>query len=56
MQNSFADWLFNVMLLGAIVALVALSVQVFVAPILGAVSVLAALVLVLVVAVFWPQW
>jgi hypothetical protein len=56
MQNSFADWLFNVMLLGGIVALLALTAQVFVTPVLGAVSVLAALILVLVVAAFWPRW
>jgi hypothetical protein len=56
MQNSIADWLFNVMLLGGIVALVVLTVHVFVTPILGAVSLLAGLILVLVVSVFWPQW
>jgi hypothetical protein len=56
MQNSIADWLFNVMLLGGIVALLVLTFHVFVAPIIGAVSVLAALILVVVVAVFWPQW
>ena len=39
-----------------VVALLMLTSQVFVTPILGAVSVLAALILVLVVSVFWPRW
>jgi hypothetical protein len=55
-MNTASDWLFNVMLWGAIVALLLLLVQVFVAPILGALTALIALVLVLVVSALWPQW
>jgi hypothetical protein len=56
MQNAFADWLFNVMFLGAIAALLVLAFHVLAAPVLGAMTTLAALALVLVVSAFWPRW
>jgi uncharacterized membrane protein YdcZ (DUF606 family) len=56
MQNAFADWLFNVLLLGGIVGILVLAANAFVAPILGGMTTLVALVLVLVVAAFWPKW
>jgi hypothetical protein len=56
MQNTFADWLFNVLLLGGIVGILVLGFHVFAAPILGALTTLVALGLVLVVSVFWPKW
>lgn len=56
MPNALSDWLFNVLFLGGIVALLLLSVHVFVAPILGAMTALIALILVVVVSLFWPQY
>jgi hypothetical protein len=56
MVNTFSDWLFNVMLWGAVVALVVLSFNAFVAPILGAVTAIVALVLVVVLSMFWPHY
>src|SRR5262245_14751659 len=56
MANSFPDWLFNVMLLGGIVALLLLTYHVFFAPILGAMTVLIALIVVAVIALFWPRY
>jgi hypothetical protein len=56
MQNAFADWLFNVLLLGGIVGFLALAFHVFAAPVLGSLATLIALVLVLVVSAFWPRW
>jgi hypothetical protein len=55
-MNTASDWLFNVMLLGAIVALLVLTFEVFVGPILNGLTVLVGLVLVVVVAALWPQW
>jgi hypothetical protein len=52
-MNTASDWLFNVMLWGAVVALLALSVDVFVAPILGALTALIGLIFILVVSAFW---
>jgi hypothetical protein len=56
MQNAFADWLFNVLLLGGIIGILVLAFHVFAAPILGVLSTLIALVLVLVISAFWPKW
>ena len=56
MQNTFPDWLFNVLLLGGLVGILVLGFHAFVAPILGALTTLIALVLVLVVSAFWPRW
>jgi hypothetical protein len=55
-MNAASDWLFNVMLWGAVVALLVLSFDVFVAPILGGLTALAGLVFVLVVSAFWPRY
>jgi uncharacterized membrane protein YdcZ (DUF606 family) len=56
MQNAFPDWLFNVLLLGGIAGTLVLAVEVFAAPIVGGLTTVVALVLVLVVAAFWPRW
>jgi hypothetical protein len=56
MQNTFADWLFNVLLLGGIVGTLVLGFNALAAPILGGLTALIALVLVLVVSAFWPKW
>ena len=56
MQNAFPDWLFNVLLLGGIAGTLMLAFEVFAAPIVGGLTALVALVLVLVVAAFWPRW
>jgi hypothetical protein len=56
MQNTFPDWLFNVMLLGGIVFILLLAADALVTPILGAITALIALVAVLAVAAFWPKW
>ncbi|HWE21572.1 MAG TPA: hypothetical protein VG758_31085 [Hyphomicrobiaceae bacterium] len=55
-MNTASDWLFNVMLWGAIVTLLVLSFHVFVAPILGAPTAIAGLIFVLVVSAFWPRF
>jgi hypothetical protein len=44
------------MLLGGIVALLLLAYHVFFAPILGAMTVLIALIVVAVIALFWPRY
>ena len=56
MQNAFPDWLFNVLLLGGIAGTLMLAFEVFAAPIVGGLTAAVALVLVLVVAAFWPRW
>jgi hypothetical protein len=56
MQNAFPDWLFNVLLLGGIAGTLVLAFEVFAAPIVGGLTAVVALVLVLVVAAFWPRW
>jgi uncharacterized membrane protein YdcZ (DUF606 family) len=56
MQNAFPDWLFNVLFLGGIVGIVVLGFNAFVAPVLGMLTTLVALVLVLVISAFWPKW
>ena len=47
MQNTFPDWLFNVLLLG---------VHTLAAPVLEAMTLLIAAALVLIVSAFWPKW
>jgi hypothetical protein len=56
MMNTVSDWLFNVLLLGGIVTLLVLLVHVYAAPIVGTITVLAALGLVVVLSAFWPKW
>jgi hypothetical protein len=56
MQNAFPDWLFNVLLLGGVIGTLLLGVQVFAAPVIGAMTTLIAAILVLVVSAFWPKW
>jgi hypothetical protein len=55
-MNTASDWLFNIMLWGAVVALVLLSFHAFVAPILGTATALIGLLFVVVVAALWPKW
>ena len=57
MLNTFSGWLFNVLLLGAIIAVAGLCYHTFAAPILydGLVP-LVALGVVAVIAVFWPKF
>jgi hypothetical protein len=54
--NPFSSWLFNVMLWGAIFALMVLSFHVLVAEIISGPLALAALALTLVLALFWPKY
>lgn len=56
MVNPFSSWLFNLMLWGAIFALVALSYQVFVGPIITGLTALIGLVAVVVLSLFWPKY
>jgi hypothetical protein len=56
MMNTASDWLFNLMLWGAIVTLLLLGFQVFVMPILSAAVAIIALIFVVVVSALWPQW
>lgn len=56
MLNTFSSWLFNVMLWGAVFALVALSYQVFVGPILTGLTALVGLAVILVLSLFWPKY
>ncbi|MBX9590036.1 MAG: hypothetical protein K2X43_12075 [Hyphomonadaceae bacterium] len=57
MLNTFSDWLFNVLIWGAIVVGIALGYHTFVAPILdNGVAVLVGLGVVLVVSLFWPKF
>jgi hypothetical protein len=55
-MNTASDWLFNITLWGAIVALVVLSFHVFVTPILGPAVALIGLLFVVVVSALWPKW
>ena len=55
-MNTASDWLFNVMLWGAIVALLVLTFNAFVAPILSGLTALVGLALVLIVSALWPRW
>lgn len=56
-MNTFSGWLFNVLLLGAIVAVAGLCYHTFAAPILydGLVA-MVALGVVVVIALFWPKF
>ena len=56
MLNSFSDWLFNVMLWGAIIALAALTYHSFVGPILTGLNALIGLAVILVISLFWPKF
>jgi hypothetical protein len=55
-MNTASDWLFNLILWGAIVALLVLGVHVYVAPILGSAVALIALAFIVVASAFWPKW
>jgi hypothetical protein len=55
-MNTAANWLFNLMLWGAIVTLLVLCVHVFVTPILGAVSSLLGLAVIVILSALWPKW
>jgi hypothetical protein len=54
--NPFSSWLFNVMLWGGIFALVGLSYQVLVQPIITGLTATIALVVILVLSLFWPKY
>jgi hypothetical protein len=57
MLNTFSGWLFNVLLLSAIVAVAGLFYHTFAAPILyDALLPLIALGVVAVIALFWPKF
>jgi hypothetical protein len=56
MLNTFSDWLFNVLVWGAVLALALLSYEVFVSPVLNGLTALVALVVALVAALFWPKY
>jgi hypothetical protein len=56
MLNTFSSWLFNVMLWGAILALVGLGYQVFVGPILSGLTALIGLAAIVVLSLFWPKY
>jgi len=56
MLNTFSSWLFNVMLWGAIIALVALSYHVYVGPVLTGLNALIGLAVILVISLFWPKY
>jgi hypothetical protein len=55
-MNTAADWLFNLMLWGAIVALLVLGVHTLVTPIVGVAVTLVASAAVVVLAALWPRW
>jgi hypothetical protein len=54
--NTFSSWLFNVMLWGAVVWLLILSYHVYVGPVLGSLTAVAAFVFIAVVSAFWPKY
>jgi hypothetical protein len=54
-MNTASDWLFNLMLWGAVVTLLVLLVN-LATPILGATVALLGLVLVVVLSALWPKW
>jgi hypothetical protein len=54
--NPFSSWLFNVMVWGAIFALVGLSYHVFVSPIITGLTASIGLVAILVLSLFWPKY
>jgi hypothetical protein len=55
-MNTASDWLFNLMLWGAIVTLLVLCVHVLVAPILGGMVSLIGLAVVVILSALWPKW
>ena len=55
-MNTASDWIFNLMIWGAIVGLVVLTLHVFVTPILSAAVTLVGLAIVVVASAFWPKW
>jgi hypothetical protein len=55
-MNTASDWIFNLMLWGAIVALLVLTLHVFVTPILSTAVTLIGLVVVVVGSALWPKW
>ena len=54
--NPFSSWLFNVMLWGAVLALIGLTYHVFVNEIISGPTALIGLVVILVVSLFWPKY
>jgi hypothetical protein len=57
MLNTFSGWLFNLMLWGGIVAVVALCYHTFVEPILyNGPAALVALAVIAIVSLFWPKF
>jgi hypothetical protein len=56
MLNPFSSWLFNVMLWGAVLALIGLTYHVFVNEIISGPTALIGLVVILVVSLFWPKY
>ena len=57
MLNTFSSWLFNLMLWGAIISLVALSFQVYTGNlILTGMNALIALGAIVVISLFWPKY
>jgi predicted anti-sigma-YlaC factor YlaD len=57
MLNPFSSWLFNVMLWGGLFALVGLSYQVFTQQqIITGLTAVIALVVILVLSLFWPKY
>jgi hypothetical protein len=56
MVASFSDWLCNLLLWGAVIALGALLYHSFAAPILGGVNALVGLGVAVVLSLFWPRF
>jgi hypothetical protein len=54
-MNTASDWLFNMMLWGAIVTLLVLLIN-MATPILGATVALLGLVLIVALSALWPKW
>jgi len=54
--NPFSSWLFNVMLWGAIFALIGLSFHVLVSPIITGLTAVVALVAIVVLSLVWPKY
>ena len=56
MLTTFSGWIFNILLWGAIVMLVALSYHTFVSPILTLMTAAIALGCIAVISLFWPKF
>jgi hypothetical protein len=54
--NPFSSWLFNVMMWGAIFALIGLSLHIFVSPVITGPTAAIALAAILVLSMFWPKY